>query len=76
MPRSPCSTLPDVVAVLHRQRPVEAELVQQPLVARRVHAALARQALDRIAGNQVDQRERSSVTPRNVGTMRRERAGG
>ena len=53
--------LPDIVDVLHRQRPVEAELVQQPLAPRRVHAALARQVLDRIAGDQVDQRERRAA---------------
>ena len=35
--------------------PVEAELVDQPLVALRRHAALARQRLDRIARNEADQ---------------------
>ena len=57
MPRSPCSALPHVVAVLHRQRPVEPELVQQALVALGVHAALARERLDRVAGDEADQRE-------------------
>ena len=32
---------PDVVGVLHRQRPVEAELVDQAVVALVGHAALA-----------------------------------
>jgi hypothetical protein len=49
--------LPDVVTVLHRQRSVEPELVEQPLVALLGHAALARKGFDRIAGNEADQRE-------------------
>src|SRR5204862_7590683 len=48
---------PDVLAVLHRQRPVEAELVDEPLVALGRHAALARECLERIAWNEADQRE-------------------
>src|SRR5664280_865136 len=49
--------LPHVVAVLHRQRPVEPELVKQTLVAFLGHATLARKRLDRIARNEADQRE-------------------
>ncbi len=50
--------LSDVVGVLHRQGPIKSELVQQARAARGIHAALARQVLDRIAGNQMNQRER------------------
>ena len=49
--------LPHVLAVLHGERPVEAELVDQAVVALLGHAALARQRLDRIARDQADQRE-------------------
>ena len=50
--------LPDVFDVLNGERFVQSEFMQQPLAASRVHAALARNVLDRIARNQMDQRER------------------
>ena len=50
--------LSDVRQVLDRQRTVESELMQQPLAPRGIHAALARQVLDRIARDEMDQRER------------------
>ncbi len=48
----------DVVAILHRQRAVEPELVQQARAPRRIHPPLAGKVLDRVAGDEVDQRER------------------
>ena len=50
--------LRNVFRVLQGQRPVEPELVQQPLAPRGVHAALTGKVLDRISRNEVDERER------------------
>ena len=57
MPRSPCSAFQTYSPYCTGKRPVEAELVHQPLVALLGHAALARQRLDRIARDQADQGE-------------------
>ena len=54
----PVQHLHEVVTVLHRQWPVESEFMQKARTARGVHAALAGNILDRIARNQVNQRER------------------
>jgi hypothetical protein len=48
---------PHVFGVLDRQRAIEPELVHEARVAGRVHAALARERLDRVAGQEADQRE-------------------
>ena len=52
------------------QRLVEAVLVPQFRVPRRIDAVLAGQRLDRIAGDEADQKNASSVTPMKVGTIR------
>src|SRR5216684_6316167 len=53
----------DVCEILDIERAVEAVLVQQLLVTLRGNAALARQRLDGIAGNGVDQQEREQRDP-------------
>src|SRR5205807_4575419 len=44
--------------VLHRQRTIETELTQKALAPRRVHSALARHILHRVARDEVNQGER------------------
>ena len=53
----------DVDAVLHEDRPVEAELLAQRLVPDGVDPALARHGLDRIAGDEPDQEEGEQRDP-------------
>ena len=62
-PRSPCRSARDVDAVLHQYRLVEAVGLAQHLVPRRVHPALARHGLDRVAGNEPDQEKREQRDP-------------
>ncbi len=57
-PEIPFRHLPDVLGVLHRERAVESELVQQAFAPSGIHPTLARQVLDRIARDEVNQRER------------------
>ena len=47
----------EVVEILDIQRPVETEFMYQLGVAGRFHAAFAGHGLDRVAGNQMDQRK-------------------
>ena len=49
----------EIVAILHVQRLIEAEFLQQLGVMDRIDAALARHRLDRIAGHETDQEERN-----------------
>jgi len=71
-PRSPCTAFQRNRRNA-RDRPVEAEFMDEPVVALLRHTALADICLDRVARQETDQPEDEDVMPRKVGMTRARR---